>query len=261
MPTRLLLLSLAASVAAFSPAGKLAPQIRAPSVVRGTHVALKELPPSGTKLDDFLQLLGRCYAVAGVAHAADFATANALPAMAAVPPFVSLPLAGQAMGVIWCLIGAVQPLAGDRPSRTALAAAYGIYEIVLTVASGVITSDPDGTAMRLAAAIGVQAVVASCYVVLKQQSIESAEAEQRAAVVSTGGRSGLGRLRMQLSEEEIQAKLEAMGGAPRALGEPRGIEDDVSESAGGGLPPLVGEIGIFAAAILIFVGALVVSLS
>ena len=142
-----------------------------------------------------------------------------------------------------------------------MAAAYGIYEIVLTVASGVITSDPDGTAMRLAAAIGVQAVVASCYVVLKQQSIESAEAEQRAAVVSTGGRSGLGRLRMQLSEEEIQAKLEAMGGAPRALGESRGIEDDVSESAGGGLPPLVGEIGIFAAAILIFVGALVVSLS
>ena len=43
------------------------------------------LPPSGTKLDDFLVLMGRCYAGAGLAHAADFATGNALPAAAGLP--------------------------------------------------------------------------------------------------------------------------------------------------------------------------------
>ena len=76
-----------------------------------------QLPPSGTKLDEFLQLLGRCYAFAGAAHAVDFGTGNALPAAAGLPPFAAIGTLAQAMGVLWCLLGLVQLVPSERSQR------------------------------------------------------------------------------------------------------------------------------------------------
>ena len=155
--------------------------------------AAVELPSSDTKLDDFLQLLGRSYAVAGLAHAADFATGNTLPTAAGLPPFVEIGPLGQAMGVFWCFLGLVQPLAAERAPRRALAIAYGVYEIVLTLGAGIVTTDPDGTPMRLAAAAAVQALVAFCYYELLQSMIEvssdpSPKATRRGSPMMKAGR-------------------------------------------------------------------------
>lgn len=146
-----------------------APRSSAPALnLKGDEPSL----PS-TKLDDFLVLMGRCYAGAGLAHAADFATGNALPAAAGLPPFALLPPAGQALGVVWVLIGVLQPIASTRAAQQAGLIAYGAYEIILTLAAWTATSDPDGNLMRLGAAAGVQAVVGYCFVELRRQSIEA----------------------------------------------------------------------------------------
>ena len=165
------------AAASFSPS----PATRLPLLVTRTHPCsagnprLSALPPEadGSKLDDFLVLMGRCYGVAGAAHAADFATMNALPAMAGLPPFGALGAAGQAAGVLWCALGLVQPLAASRVQRTAGVVAYGAYEVVLTLAaSAAVPGDAAAAATRLAAALGLQAVVAFCFWELRRQSLE-----------------------------------------------------------------------------------------
>jgi len=122
-------------------------------------------------VDEFLVLVGRCYGVAGLAHGVDFATGNALPAAAGLAPFAVLPPVGQALGVVWVLLGLVQPLASTRAAQQAGLVAYGVYEIVLTLASWPATTDPDGNLMRLGAAVGVQLLVGYCYVELRRQSL------------------------------------------------------------------------------------------
>lgn len=137
------------------------------------------LPPDdGTpnKLDEFLLLMGRCYGVAGLAHAVDFATSNALPAAAGLPPFSDLDTAGQALGVVWCAVGIVQPALAGRNARQSGIVAYGVYEIVLTLAAALVNAD--GLASRLGAAVGVQVVVAYCYYELRRQSIEELAEEE-----------------------------------------------------------------------------------
>ena len=163
------------------------------------------LPLSGTKLDDFLVLMGRCYAGAGLAHAADFATGNALPAAAGLPPFALLPPAGQALGVVWVLVGLLQPLASTRAAQQAGLIAYGAYEIILTLAAWTATSDPDGNLMRLGAAAGVQVVVGYCFVELRRQSIEAAATE-------AGARGRSPPPRMMVGEQSFQQKMEAKFG-------------------------------------------------
>lgn len=140
--------------------------------------------------------------------------------------------------------------ASERDAQTVLAVACGMS------VGAVLTLAPDGTAARLAAAIGVQAIVCFCYLELTRHSVEMAELQTGTGMVSKSARSG--PLRMQLSEEEIQAKLDQLSGRS-------GSTPQNAEAGGGGggpaLPPLLGEIGLFAVAIVIFAGALVVSLS
>lgn len=133
-----------------------------------------ELPKEPTKLDDFLTLLGRMYAGASVVHALDFATTNALPALAGVPAFGEMTPPAQAMAALWCLLGFAQLLGSSRDSRQVLALAYGGYEVALVLATGAITSDPTNLPIRLGVAIGLQAFVYYCYVTLRAQSIEEA---------------------------------------------------------------------------------------
>ena len=169
-------------VAAYSPApAPIALRQRSPPPTLSVASEDNLLPPSGTKLDDFLALMNKCYCGAGLAHAIDFATGNALPAAAGLEPFALLPPAGQALGVLWVLIGVLQPLAQTRAAQQAAVAAYGVYEIILTLAAQLATTDPDGLATRLGAAAGVQLVVGFCYFELRRQSIEAAAEEGSAA--------------------------------------------------------------------------------
>ena len=202
---------------------------------RATVTACRELPTSGTKLDEFLTLLGRCYAGAGVAHAVDFATANALPAAAGLVPFTALPPAGQAMGVLWCLLGMVQPLATSRSSQETLAIAYGVYEIILTLAASTLTSDPDGTLGRLGAAAGLQAVVYFCYVELRRQSVEITEVEEQR---SSAGKRRAPELRMLVSKPPTKGPQAGARPAGKKVSkptaEPRSVQQQLEDQFGEG---------------------------
>ena len=202
---------------------------------RTTVTACRELPTSGTKLDEFLTLLGRCYAGAGVAHAVDFATANALPAAAGLVPFTALPPAGQAMGVLWCLLGMVQPLATSRSSQETLAIAYGVYEIILTLAASTLTSDPDGTLGRLGAAAGLQAVVYFCYVELRRQSVEITEVEEQR---SSAGKRRAPELRMLVSKPPTKGPQAGARPAGKKVSkptaEPRSVQQQLEDQFGEG---------------------------
>lgn len=203
---------------------------------RTTVTACRELPSSGTKLDEFLTLLGRCYAGAGLAHAVDFATANALPAAAGLVPYTALPPAGQAMGVLWCLLGMVQPLATSRSSQETLAIAYGVYEIILTLAASTLTSDPEGTLGRLGAAAGLQAVVYFCYVELRRQSVEITEVDEQRS--SSAGKRRAPELRMLASKPPT--KDSKAGARPagkkvsKPTAEPRSVQQQLEDQFGDG---------------------------
>jgi hypothetical protein len=202
---------------------------------RTTVTACRELPSSGTKLDEFLTLLGRCYAGAGVAHAVDFATANALPAAAGLVPYTALPPAGQAMGVLWCLLGMVQPLATSRSSQETLAIAYGVYEIILTLAASTLTSDPDGTLGRLGAAAGLQAVVYFCYVELRRQSVEITEVDEQR---SSAGKRRAPELRMLASKPPTKGSKAGARPAGKKVSkptaEPRSVQQQLEDQFGEG---------------------------
>lgn len=217
MPRCMLLVGWLAVATAFAPPVQAARSLRPRLVVPTVHALAGpvDLPPSGTKLDDFLQLLGRCYAGASVAHAVDFATANALPAAAGVLPFAQMAPAGQAMGVVWCLVGFAQLLGTDRGSRQVLAIAYGAYEIVLTLATGAVTSDPGNLPLRLGAAAGLQAVVYYCYVQLRQKSLDEANAEAAPRASGRGRRAAAPKM-MAPRTRSGQDKSPARGrGAPK----------------------------------------------
>ena len=77
-------------------------------------LALKVLLPSvllessdtTAPLDKFRSLMGSLYGVAGLAHAYDLLFGGSqLLVAAGAPPFESLPLQGQALAILWCLVG------------------------------------------------------------------------------------------------------------------------------------------------------------
>jgi len=231
----LLLVASVAAAAAFAPGpAQLRPRFVQPAA-RACAVPPVELPPSGTKLDEFLVLIGRCYAGASVAHAVDFATANALPAAAGVVPFAQMTPAGETLGVIWCLVGFAQLLGQDRDSRKALAIAYGAYEIVLTLATGAVTSDPANLPLRLGAAVGLQAVVYYCYVQLRQQLIDAAAeaaeaARQKPATSRFGWRRAAAPKMMAPRPRAGQSKTAPAGGRRSAVGRRGSPEEEAPTS-------------------------------
>ena len=57
-------------------------------------------------LDKFRRLMGTLYGIAGLAHAYDLIFGGSqLLVAAGAPPFEALPLQGQALAVLWCLVG------------------------------------------------------------------------------------------------------------------------------------------------------------
>ena len=194
---------------------------------RPSLLSLAELPPSGTKVDEFLSLMGKCYCAAGIAHAADFASGNALPAAAGLGPFASLPMEGQALGVFWVLIGVIQPLASTRAAQQALVAAYGAYEIILTLAASTATSDPDGNLMRLGAAAGLQLIVGFCYYELRKQSLEAAAAEKKTSVA--GRRQRIGAAPRMMASERPAAKMRRGGKEPPPLSFQQKLEEKLGK--------------------------------
>jgi hypothetical protein len=167
-----------------------------------------------------------------VAHAVDFATANALPAAAGVLPFAQMTPAGQAMGVVWCLVGFAQLLGNDRGSRQALAIAYGAYEILLTLATGAVTSDPSNLPVRLGAAAGLQAVVYYCYVQLRQKSLDESADAQPAPRASNRGRGAAAPKVLAARTRPGQTKSPVRGrGAPKAQ-PPKSFQERLEDAFG-----------------------------
>ena len=117
------------------------------------------------------------------------------------------------------------------------------------------SSLPLVTSRRAHAVIELQhAGTASLHLKPSAQSVVCGD--RRMGVVSNARSSSP---RMQgLSEEEVQAKLDAMRGGSST---PRNAESQSDVGDRPTLPPLLGEIGLFIVVIAVFLGGLVVSLS
>ncbi|KAL7449675.1 hypothetical protein ACHAWC_001721, partial [Mediolabrus comicus] len=80
----------------------LALKVLLPSVLCG----LSTTTTSTTALDKFRSLMGTLYGIAGLVHAYDLIYGGSqLLVAAGAPPFEALPVQGQAVAILWCLVG------------------------------------------------------------------------------------------------------------------------------------------------------------
>jgi hypothetical protein len=80
----------------------LALKVLLPSVLHG----LSTTTTSTAALDKFRSLMGTLYGIAGLVHAYDLIYGGSqLLVAAGAPPFEALPLQGQAVAILWCLVG------------------------------------------------------------------------------------------------------------------------------------------------------------
>jgi hypothetical protein len=81
----------------------LALKVLLPSVLRGLSTTTTT---STAALDKFRSLMGTLYGIAGLVHAYDLIYGGSqLLVAAGAPPFEALPLQGQAVAILWCLVG------------------------------------------------------------------------------------------------------------------------------------------------------------
>eukprot|EP00571_Detonula_confervacea_P008561 CAMPEP_0172315082 /NCGR_PEP_ID=MMETSP1058-20130122/24053_1 /TAXON_ID=83371 /ORGANISM="Detonula confervacea, Strain CCMP 353" /LENGTH=152 /DNA_ID=CAMNT_0013029079 /DNA_START=248 /DNA_END=703 /DNA_ORIENTATION=+ len=94
-------------------------------------------------LDKFRSLMGTLYGIAGIAHLYDCVLGpSQLLVAAGNPPFHDLPIVGQVMAIIWCLMGPIAfVLSRQGSGRIADAGlvAYGVVEV------GVAAFSPDAS--------------------------------------------------------------------------------------------------------------------
>ena len=145
-----------------------------PSITSRRTASMSGMPEGesiGTKVDDLLIYTGRFYFAAGLAHAVDFATGNKLLSSAGLGSFSELPALGQALGVVWVLIGLAQPLGRTRAQRQAGVVAYGGWELLLALAGFLVTADPSGELAWLQTAAAGQLVLGIAYLLLRSLSL------------------------------------------------------------------------------------------
>ena len=125
-------------------------------------------------LDRFRTLMGTCYGVAGLAHAADLLIGpSALLTAAGAPPFRDLPPPAQALAGMWCLAGPVAYVASRRGGRVADAGlvAYGVVEVL---GAALISANVDAAELAaLPNAVAVQGVVAASWIYSSTQTDKS----------------------------------------------------------------------------------------
>ena len=131
--------------------------------------AIKGMVAGTTPLGDFRELMGSLYGVAGLAHAADLATSNALPALAGAPAFGDLPPTGQALAAFWALTGPIAFVLSRKGAGYAEAGLvlYGATEVGL---AALVTSVYATDAPTLVNSLGVQAWVFGAWVWARSRS-------------------------------------------------------------------------------------------
>ena len=111
-------------------------------------------------LDKFRRLMGTLYGIAGLAHAYDLILGGSqLLVAAGAPPFEALPLQGQALATLWCLVG---PLSFIKSRIGGNIADLGliIYGLVEVVGAGAVRLEYGaGDLDPLVNAIAVQGIV------------------------------------------------------------------------------------------------------
>ena len=111
-------------------------------------------------LDKFRRLMGTLYGIAGLAHAYDLILGGSQLLIAAgAPPFEMLPLQGQALAILWCLVG---PLSFIKSRIGGNIADLGliIYGLVEVVGAGAVRVEYGaGDLDPLVNAIAVQGIV------------------------------------------------------------------------------------------------------
>jgi hypothetical protein len=115
---------------------------------------------SNESLDKFRRLMGTLYGIAGLAHAYDLILGGSqLLVAAGAPPFEELPLQGQALAILWCLVG---PLSFIKSRIGGNIADLGliIYGLVEVAGAGAVRLGYGaGELDPLVNAIGVQGIV------------------------------------------------------------------------------------------------------
>ena len=138
-----------------------------PALTLDNALALKVLLPAAMnpkpKLDQFRELMGTLYGVAGALHALDLAGPSTLLQLAGAPVFADLPVPGQALAVVWCAAGPVAYLCAKVGGSTADAGlvTYGAVEVLCAALAGA-SGGGEAQLAALPNAVAVQVVVAAC---------------------------------------------------------------------------------------------------
>ena len=189
---------------------------------------MTEVEPSGTRGDDLLLYTGRFYVAAGLAHALDFATDNRLLSSAGLGSFSELPPIGQALGVVWVLIGLAQPLGTTRAQRQAGVLAYGGWELFLALAGFLVTTDTSGELAWLKTAAIGQAVLGAAYLLLRTLSVSETHSPASDDMVErTSSRSTTPRMLAGRPPEGSRQR----GGGSR-VERPSGLQQQLEDALG-----------------------------
>ena len=118
------------------------------------------------KLDQFRELMGVLYGVAGVAHAIDLAGPSQLLTAAGAPVFAALPLPGQLLAVLWSAMGPISYACSRAGGLTADIGliAYGGVEIgCAALVAMSCSASAEAEIAALPNAIVVQLIIAACW--------------------------------------------------------------------------------------------------
>ena len=144
-------------------------------VDEGNDIALAMYDKNGydalepRKLRRFRRLMGRLYALAGVAHLLDLLVLDSvLPVTAGAPPWALMDPTQRLCAFAWCALGPIAWLCtakGPPAVGDSALVAYGVLEVTLCVACAVAYGAVGGDAAT--GAVGVQVAVAGCALWMK----------------------------------------------------------------------------------------------
>ena len=128
-----------------------------------------------TPLDQFRELMGSLYGIAGVAHLADCLVGpSTLLITSGCSSFYNLPASGQFLALVWCLAGPVSYILSKKAKGDLGMISYGAIEVGCAAVILATNSSPESME-ALKNAILVQVVVALAWIYSSQQPIKTDE--------------------------------------------------------------------------------------
>jgi hypothetical protein len=148
-----------------------------PVLTLDNTLAVKILLPNAilqqpkTPLDDFRNLMGTLYGVAGIAHFADCLVGpSQLLVAAGCPTFYELPTEGKLLALLWCAAGPAAFVASRIGKGNAGLVGYGLVEVACAaVATSTSTATIAAEIDPVTNAIAVQAIVAASWLYSAQK--------------------------------------------------------------------------------------------